>query len=262
MTSPFVKQSTRSFKFKVPGDRIDGEIVSIGEQMQQPKFNKPGEFDFWPSGDPIMQIPVTWQTGLNEGPDDNGKPDDGRRTVFFTISNKVGGRLAAMQDAIRAAGASDLEVGARSALWFESVDPESKNPDNPRKIYGAEYAPPAAHGGAFGGGGTVTPSTQQQQAAAQASQAAEQFPQTPQGNLTGQGVASVPPTSPEQAQAHGQSLREQYVNAATNPPATTEKEIDTALVSQMVNAGADDATIVQVTGVSPQALAFVRQMGA
>lgn len=245
MVSPFVKQSTRSFKFATVGDEISGEIVAIGEQMQQPKFNKPGEFDFWPSGDPIMQIPVTWQTNLNEGPDDNGKPDDGRRTVFFTVSNKQGGRLAAMQDAIREAGASDLEVGAWSALKFVAVDPESKNPDNPRKIYGASYRAPA---GAFGG----------QQAPVSAPAAAAP---PVQGNLSGQGVPgpASPPVSADAAQAYGQQLREQHVPAAA-PEA--EKEVDTALVSQMIGAGADDATIMQVTGVSPQALSFVRKMGS
>lgn len=231
MVSPFVKQSTRSFKFSVPGDTIDGEIVSIGEQSPQPKFGKPGEFDTWPSGDQIFQIPVTWQTVLNEGPDENGKPDDGRRTVFFTVSNKKGGRLAAMQDAIRDAGASDLEVGAKAALRFVSVDPESKNKDNPRKLYEAKYAPPAAHGGAFAGTQDVTPAVQ-------------------------------PP-----AEAHGQALREQYVEqalptpvAATPPVAApaAEKEVDAALVKSMLAAGADDATVMQVTGISAQALGFVK----
>lgn len=232
MVSPFVKQSTRSFKFAVPGDTIDGEIVAIGDQSQQPKFNKPGEYDFWPSGDPIMQIPVTWQTGLNEGPDENGNPDDGRRTVFFTVSNKKGGRLAAMQDAIREAGASDLEVGAKAALKFVATDPESKNMDNPRKLYAARYAPPAAHGGAFAGTQDVTP------------------------------AAATPP-----AEAHGAALREQYTQTAATPPAAAqpptaapaaEKDVDAALVKSMLAAGADDATVMQVTGISAQALGFVK----
>jgi len=148
------KSRGRNFTFgrqPVPNQTgIEGTILNLSEPMQEKDFVTK-EPAFWDKEKtrPKNMVAITLQTGLNEGPDDNGEPDDGSRNIYVTVDYKPGGQLAAIQDAMDAVGARDLEIGGKLAVWFTGYDPESKNPDNPRRLFQARYMAPPAGGGVF-----------------------------------------------------------------------------------------------------------------
>lgn len=183
--SPFAKQTSRYFKFgKEPGSSIQGTIVRVGEQRQSYKYNPnpsaPKQLDFWEGAQggaprPKMEIPLTLQTQLRDPQDPE---DDGQRVLVVPIYYKDGSLLSAIQNAIAQAGGKDIQVGAEMWAQFTGFDPESQNPDNPRKLYAAGYRLPPAGGGAFQQGGGQQP---QQQQPAQQPQQPQQQPQFNQG---------------------------------------------------------------------------------
>lgn len=160
--------SVRYFQFgRTPTPNVTGvkgQILEITEPRQAYKYNAnanaPKVLDWWDDEKtrPKMQVTLLLQTDLADQPDADGV-DDGRRRLVVTVDYKPGGKLAAIQDAVLATGAEDLEEGAWLALWFTGLDPDSKNPDNPRKLYQANYQRPPAGGGVF----QQQPEQQQQQ---------------------------------------------------------------------------------------------------
>lgn len=134
---------------------IKGKILEVGSPHQATKYNPnpnaPKTLDWWDEEKtrPKEQVMLLLQTGLDEGPTDDGVPDDGRRKIFVTVEYKPKGQMAAIMDAMAQVGAEDIEVGAELTLWFTGYDPESANPDNPRRLFQATYVRPAAAGGAF-----------------------------------------------------------------------------------------------------------------
>lgn len=154
----FQKQTNRYFTFgrqPVAGQTgVKGQVLAISEPRQAYKYNinkqAPKVLDFWDAEKtrPKMEVVLDLQTELRE-PSEDGTADDGRRKIVVTVDYKRGGKLAAIQDAMQAVGADDIEVGAFLALWFTGYDPDSQNSDNPRKLYQANYQRPAAGGGAF-----------------------------------------------------------------------------------------------------------------
>lgn len=125
--------SSKGIKFTNVGDTITGTVMGAPTERQQTKFGTQ-EPDFWPNGDPKMQILVNLQTSLRE--DGN---DDGERTLYVASKNMK----KAIGDAIRASGASDLTSGGSLTVTFIGNDPNSKNPANPAKMYQAQYTPGA-----------------------------------------------------------------------------------------------------------------------
>ncbi|MFF2621279.1 hypothetical protein [Oerskovia jenensis] len=125
-----------SAKFATPGDSIKGRIVAPPQAYQVRDYdrNNPGagELKFYPSGDPIMAIYVDLATDLR---DPSIEDDDGIRRVY------VEGRYIKedVRNAVRAAGAPGLEVGATLELAFtHREDPEDKRS---RKFWRARYLP-------------------------------------------------------------------------------------------------------------------------
>lgn len=115
-----------------------GVVTRVGEPVQATEYNsqdpsKPGKPKFYPgSNDPIMQLPITIQTDVR---DPASPDDDGQRTIY------VGGdKRRALKEAMRAAGVRGPKVGDWLAMTFVGTDPQSKNPDNPKKLYKADYA--------------------------------------------------------------------------------------------------------------------------
>ena len=176
--SVFAKQTSRFVKLKNVGDSVRGVLTEISEPRQSTKYdprpNAPRVPDFWESSDggaprPKMEVILTLQTTINEGPDESGNPDDGMRKLVVPIFYKEGSMLSVMQNALVAAGAKDLEIGAELGWRHTGHDPESANPQNPRKLYEAFYNRPA------GGGGVFQAGAWQQQAPPQQQQAAPQY---------------------------------------------------------------------------------------
>lgn len=178
--SVFAKQTSRFFKLKNVGDQIAGTITEISEPRQATKYDpRPGAprvLDFWESKDggparPKMEVILTIQTDLNEGPDETGTPDDGQRKLVVPVFYKDGSMLSEIQKAMVQAGGKDIETGAWVGVRHTGHDPESANPDNPRKLYQAAYKRPAGGGGVFAEG-----ANDQQQAPAQPAQQQWQQP--------------------------------------------------------------------------------------
>ena len=147
----FKKRAPGKFaKFLQPGATAAGVITEISDQKQATKFNRDPkakrELDFWPSGDPVMEVWITLQTQERDPQDPE---DTGLRVVVVTVNQKAGGQLAAIMDACEAVGAETPLPGGFLAITFTGFDPNSENAQNPRKLYAANYQAPAPGGGAF-----------------------------------------------------------------------------------------------------------------
>ncbi|MFA5712307.1 hypothetical protein [Mycolicibacterium sp.] len=158
------------------GHTVIGTICEPPKVEQMKKYQS-DELDFWPSGDPKMQIIVTLQTELR----DDGE-DDGRRRLY--IEPRM---MTCVRNAVKAAGAKGLEVGGRLAIrWISGTGQGEGN----ARQFAAEYAAPVVDPGSLLNGG----SQPQQQAPAQAA------PTSPAGP-TGSGGLLNTPTTPAQAPA-------------------------------------------------------------
>lgn len=151
-----------------PGINWHGIIDRIGEQVQATAFTgKPGVIGApltYPSGDPVMQLPITIVTDVRDPAVPN---DDGRRTIYFE-----GEKRKAMKRALQAAGVRGPAVGDWLSLTY-TADQQGQG-SNPKKLYEADYQvnPNKAAGAGFFQGGQ-----QQAQQAAQHQPPAPQFQQ-------------------------------------------------------------------------------------
>lgn len=209
--------SSKGVKFTNVGDTITGTVSSAPIERQQTKFGTQ-EPDFWPNGDPKMQILVNLQTTLRE--DGN---DDGERTLYVASKNMK----KAIADAMRAAGASDVAPGGTLTVTFVGNDPNSKNPANPAKLYTAQYTPGAS---AFAQPATPAPA--------------------------GPAAVSPPVAAPAAAPAPAQPVEPPFVPAAPAAPAQSflnEQQVNQ--LTQLRAAGIPEATIVTAIGATPEQIA-------
>lgn len=219
----FSPQASRSAKFEQIGASVAGEIMEIGEPVQQKEFgtDRPA---YWNDGSPKMQVKITLQT-QERNPED--ATDDGKRNLWVSESGKQGGMLAAIRDAVRTAGADTIRPGGRLQMTFIGHDPESQNPANPRKVYQASYEAPAPADGMFGN--QQTPQAPAQQQPAYSAPAPQQY-QQPQ--------ATVPAQAPQAQQGIAPDIAENIraligMNIDTNTivqsianPAVTHQLVD------------------------------------
>jgi hypothetical protein len=276
----FKKRGNSKFAaFTQPGATVAGTITEISDQKQATKWNPDKnakrELDFWPSGDPVMEVWVTVQTNERDPQDPE---DTGLRTMVVTVNQKQGGQLAAIMDACEAVGAETPLPGGFLALTFTHFDPESKNPQNPRKLYAGKYQAPAPGGGAF-----AQPAAQQAPAAAPQEQynqwnpAPEQAYQQPVAAPVAQAAPPAWAQAPAVAPAAQVYQPPVQVNTATGEipeaqqaPAPVAAPVaqpaqaaapggwDAQKVQQLIAAQMDDATISQATGAPLQAVAAIR----
>lgn len=273
----FKKRASSSFAaFTQPGSTVAGPITEISDQKQATKWNPDPkakrELDFWPSGDPVMEVWITVQTQERNPQDED---DTGLRTIVITVNQKQGGQLAAIMDSCEAAGVPAPAIGGFLALTFTGFDPESKNPQNPRKLYAAKYQPPAAGGGAF------TP--QAQQAPAPAVQQAPQYSEwNPAPAVYQHAPAQQQVAPPAWAAAPQQAPVQQQAPAAYQPPVQVDTNtgeiapqqqpapaqqgpqgggVDAVQIQQLIAQGMDDATIQQTTGAPLVAINAIRSLG-
>jgi hypothetical protein len=132
-------------KFETMGDTVVGTVADTPKKQQMKKW-KSTELDFWPSGDPKMQVIVTLQTDQR----DPGNPqDDGKRVLFIPPRMQ-----APVREAVQRANAKGLQIGGRLAVrWVSGAGQVEGDP----KVYAAEYAPPTVEvGGLINGGQTAT----------------------------------------------------------------------------------------------------------
>ena len=103
---------------------------------------------------PKEHIIVTLQTELNDGPDEDGFEDTGRRRVYL----KGGDLQRKTQLAVRAAGGDDFEIGAKYFACRTGYGTPRQNAQgrdlNPPWTHEVEYARPAKTSGLNDGGGS------------------------------------------------------------------------------------------------------------
>lgn len=119
-------------KFATIGTVVKGSVVA-SDVMQQTDYatNAPKFFD---DGKPMMQAVITLQTDERD-PDIDG--DDGQRKVYVR-----GQMTAALREALRAANAK-LEIGGVLAVKYDRAEAPEKKGFKPKKVYVAQYRPPA-----------------------------------------------------------------------------------------------------------------------
>jgi hypothetical protein len=220
----------RGIKFSNQGDTITGTITKPPFEKQQTVFgtDKPATYD---NGDPKMQILVALSTPLRE--DAN---DDGDRTLYVA-SKKMKDAIA---DAMRNAGASDIEVGGTLSVTFTGFDPASKNPQNPAKLYAATYTKPSS---AFGQQPVAQPAPVQQQPVQQAPQQAVYQPPVQQPQQV-PGQTAFPQQQPvQQAPAQPGGWAAGPVAGQQPTPEIVDK------VKQLNTLGLDVAAITAALGV-------------
>lgn len=122
----------KSFKFETTGQVAKGPILELA--MQQQRDFKTSVPKFWDDGNPMMQLRVVIQTDEREP----GTDDDGQRALYLK-----GEAQKAVRDAIRTAGAKQIEVGGTLALQYIG-DGEARGNLNPPKLFKAEYKAPVA----------------------------------------------------------------------------------------------------------------------
>lgn len=122
-----------SAKFEDVGDTVVGTIVKVGEPRQATDPHD-GSPKFWKSGDPIYQFSITLQT------DDTDNGANGQVNLWVQQGSEMQKALA---KAIRDSGAREVADGAQVAVQFTGTTPSKMKGGNPKKLYTAEYKPPA-----------------------------------------------------------------------------------------------------------------------
>lgn len=146
------------WKFSDPGDSHEGTVIRFEAKQEReydPANPSQGAPKFFKSGAPIMSIVVEVQTHER---DPMAREDDGRR-LFYVEGRHL---KDAVRDAVRASGATGLEVGGHLAVTFtHREDPMDKRS---RKHWRVVYTP--AGNAALMGGPTTPPPAQAAPAAA------------------------------------------------------------------------------------------------
>ena len=127
-------------KFETPGTTIAGTIAyppkAFQEREYDPKNPGGGALKYFPSGDPIMNASVVIQTQLR---DPGIEDDDGTRTLYIQ-----GKRLKeAVRNAVKAAGAKQLEVGGQLTVTYTGDGTPPSAGANAPKEYTVQYVPAA-----------------------------------------------------------------------------------------------------------------------
>lgn len=143
----FAPRASHSWKFTTPGDTHTGTITEVGDARQMTEFGS-NEPAFWDREKtrPKMQVAVTLETAERDPQDAS---DTGKRTLWVVEDGRSGSILSAIRQAVHQAGAGTIDIGGQLTVTFSGFDPNSKNPQNPRKVYTASYVPPAPAGGMF-----------------------------------------------------------------------------------------------------------------
>lgn len=120
-----------SVKFPTIGTMVKGTVMSAKRTQQTDLDNNPKTFD---NGDPMWQVVITLQTDERDA---EIADDTGERRLYAK-----GQMLTAVREALKKAGAGQLDVGGTLAVVYEA-DGEKKNAGyNAPKLYRAQYQAP------------------------------------------------------------------------------------------------------------------------
>ncbi|GAB7039726.1 MULTISPECIES: hypothetical protein [Catenuloplanes] len=205
-----------SAKFPVVGTMLHGTVVEEPTTQQQTNFRTKAK-EFWPDGQPKMQVLVVLQTSER---DPEVQDDDGKRTLFIKGKELTN----AIRDAVRTAGAKGIHRGGTLTVQYVGDGQPAPGLDDGPKLYAARYEPPSQFAGVAASGGFIQPPSQQA--------APQQFVQP----------AAVPPASP---------VPPQFVQPAAVPapapvqqyaaPAVPQQPVAAAPAAQPAPPGVDPA---------------------
>jgi len=214
----------KSCKFETLGQTWIGTILDEPKVQQMKKFGT-NELDWWPSGDPKLQLVVLIQTDVRDDAE-----DDGRRNLFIPPR-----MMPPVREAIQRAGAKGLAVGGRIAVqWVSGTGLGEGNP----KVYAADHQPPQVDPGSLLAGGNGQPAAAAPPpAAAPPAATTAPPPAAPAagGGLLNPPATAAPPTAPPAAAPPA---------AAATAPAAGGGLLNTP-------AAADPATAPPPPGVDP-----------
>ncbi len=134
---------SKSFPFENVGDKVAG-IIKLVERRQQRSFDG-GTPLTWDDGSPRLLTYLEIETDLRDSDD-----DDGVRALYakggnFEAASGSGQALEkAIVDAVKKAGASSIDAGARLAVAFTGVGKATTRGFQPPKLFTAQYEPPRA----------------------------------------------------------------------------------------------------------------------
>lgn len=133
-TDNFLFGGAKSATFPTIGTTLSGTITAPPEMSQQ-RDMKTGDLKVWPDGNPMMQMVLTLDTDEHDPADPD---DDGQRRLFIKSGLK-----SAVARAVKAAGATRLEVGGTLTVRYSSDGKQEKRGFSAPKIYEATYQRPA-----------------------------------------------------------------------------------------------------------------------
>lgn len=139
-------ESGPAASFKIPGDSVTGVIQRPYNVRQATEYltDKPKVDD---QGRPVNMAVIELQTDMRD-PNING--DNGTRVLYV----EKFGQKKAISEAVKQAGAEDLEPGGRLTVQYVRSDPSTKG--SPLMIWAAQYVKPS--NGMFGAnGGNLAP---------------------------------------------------------------------------------------------------------
>ncbi len=127
------------------GAIVVGTILEPPKVEQMTKY-KSTEPDFWPSGEPKLQIVLEIQTDMR---DPANPTDDGKRRLF--VEPRM---MKTFREAVRNAGADGFAVGGKVAVKWVSGDGEG---EGNARVFVTEYAKPVSNPHANNLLGATTP---------------------------------------------------------------------------------------------------------
>ncbi len=150
-------EKIRSAKFETVNDTVKGTILDANVRQQTDIST--GELLTWDDGKPKNQLVITLQTDLREPVAVGEDPDDGRRRVYVkgSTKNESKSMTVAVREALRAAGAGRLEIGATLAVRYTGDGVATTRGFTPPKQYTAKYEPPAKTDDFFSAPTAATP---------------------------------------------------------------------------------------------------------
>jgi hypothetical protein len=127
----------RGAKFPKIGTIIGGVVVSA-EVVQS--RDEDGELEYWDDGKAKQKVRIIVQTELDEGPDDQGREDDGKRAIYVKW---WGEQRKALIEALTKADADDVEAGGKFFAKYAADGERVKKAWSPTKEMRYRYKPPA-----------------------------------------------------------------------------------------------------------------------
>lgn len=127
----------RGAKFPNVGDIVGGTVISADVIQSRDEDN---ELEFWEDGNQKQKVRIIVQTDLNEGVDDQGREDDGKRAIYIKW---WGAQKKAFIEALVKAEAEDVETGGEFWAKFKSEGERIKRAWSPTKemVYRYKNAP-------------------------------------------------------------------------------------------------------------------------